>query len=440
MAFSQIDTSMEQTIEIMPLGNYHYLWSIGFVVLSLLISLWSNDYIKEKKEYLFFLPLAAFMAATLHSVGIGIDLGTTFIIFSIIYALVQRKAYRPRLYMWLIAAYFCSLALSLIWSQNIPQGLRILRRSLPLITFSAAWCMFRLSQAQWERLLLVYFRASLLFIIFSIATTFYVSITEHFSWFDFFGLTKHPVNGVTESYRWVYAWAAYVHPSYNAYGLVTGLICGQYLVRAKRITYIEAGVFAVLLFLLLVLSQSRIGIVMYGITVMVATAAFIRSARWKKIYDYGMVAMLAVILVGWIQISTVFSIDPAREHIYHVTVDFIQQHPVLGVGVGSLADTLQQDEICRLAEYGNPHNQLMGDWMQGGLISVAALLLMMGYIVYYAVRYRNLELALFAIITLLFMQIEMPLDIIKGLTTFAIFVHLFAHKPNDRYNLKYASM
>jgi hypothetical protein len=38
------------------------------------------------------------------------------------------------------------------------------------------------------------------------------------------------------------------------------------------------------------------------------------------------------------------------------------------------------------------------------------------------------------------MQIEMPLDIIKGLTTFVAFVHLFAHKPNDRYNSKYASM
>lgn len=431
---------MEQTFEIMPLGNYHYLWSIGFVVLSLLISLWSNDYIKEKKEYLFFLPLAAFLAGTLHSVGIGIDLGTTFIICSIIYALVQRQAHRPRVYMWLMAAYFCSMALSLIWSQNIPQGLRILRRSLPLITFSAAWCMFRLSQAQWERLLLVFFRASFLFIIFTLISTFYVSATEHFSWFEFFGLKKHPVHGVWQTFRLVYAWSPYTHPSYNAYGLVTGLICGQYLVRAKRISYIEAGIFAALLLLLLVLSQSRIGIVMYGITVMVATTAFITSPRWKKVYNYGMMAMLAVILIGWVQISTVFSIDPAREHIYQVTVDFIHQHPVLGVGIGSLADTLQQDELCRWEEYGNPHNQLMGDWMQGGLLSVATMLLMMGYIVYYAIRYRNLEMALFAIITVLFMQIEMPLDIIKGLTTFAAFVHVFAHKPNDRYNLRYASM
>jgi O-antigen ligase len=432
---------MGAIIDILPLGNDHYLWSIGFVILSLAVSLFpTKAYIREKKDYLFFLPLAAFMAGSLHSVRIGIDLGTIFLICAVLYALVKRRAFPPRHYMWFLAAYFLCMAVSLIWSRNVPQGIHILRRCLPLVTFSIGWCMFELTQEQWERILLVFFRASLLFIIFSITTTLYISFSEHFSWWEFFGIQKHPVHGIWESYKWVYSWLPYNHPSYNAYGLVAGMICGQYLLRVKRISIPEAVFYALSLFLLLVLSQSRIGIVMYAITIPIAAVSFIQSPKWRKLYHYGVGAMIVVALIGWVQVNTVFSLDHPREHIYHVTVDFIRQNPVWGVGVGSLAETLQQDEICLREEYGNPHNQILGDWLQGGIPCLLAMLAMMGYLVYYAVRYRNQEMLLFVIITLLFMQIEMPLDIIKGLTTFVAFVHLFAHKPNDRYNSKYASM
>lgn len=436
----QINHTMEPDIDILALGNDHYLWSIGFVVLSLALSLWPINYIKDKKDYLFFVPLAAFLAGSLHSVRIGIDLGTIFLICAGLYAIWKRRVYRPMNYMWFMAAYFISMLLSLLWTQDVHQGLHILRRSLPLITFSVGWCMFELSQEQWERLLLVFFRACLLFIIFSICTTVYISIVGDFNWWDFIGVRKHPVNGLTQVYKMVYSWLPYNHPSYNAYGLLTGMICGQYLLRAKRISIAEAAFYAVSLFLLLIISQSRIGIVMFAITIPVAAVAFIRSPKWRKRYNYAVGAMLIIALLGWVQINSVFSLDHAREHIYHATVGFIQEHPVLGVGIGSMEQTLHQDALCLHSKYANPHNQLLGDWLQGGLPCLLAMLALMGYLIYYAVRYRNLELLLFVIITLLFMQIEMTLDIIKGVTTFVAFVHLFAHKPNDRYNRKYASI
>ncbi|MBR4704004.1 MAG: O-antigen ligase family protein [Paludibacteraceae bacterium] len=431
---------MDRIFDIMPFGNDSYLWSIGFVVLSLLVSAWPKLQIEDKRDYLFYVPLAAFIAATLHSVRIGIDVGTTFIIAAGLYALWKRRVYRPRLYMWFLAAYFFSLVLSLLWSSNIIEGWYIVRRSLPLITFSAAWCMFRPTQDEWDRLLLVYFRAAFLFIIFSILTSFYISYVEGFSWWEFVSFKKHHIHGGYECFKMIYSWTHYYHPSYNAYCLVTGLICGQYLLFKKHISYIEAGLYVVSLFLLLILTQSRIGIVMFAITAPIAATAFIKSPKWKKLYSYAVGAMMTILLICWIQINTVFSIDPAREHIYQVTVKMIQEHPILGVGVGSLAQTLQQDPVCMLHQYGNPHNQIMGDWMQGGLISLITMLLMMGYFLYYAIRYKNLELLLFVIITLLFMQIEMPFDIIKGVTTFVAFVHLFCHKPNDRYNARYDSM
>ena len=424
---------MEQTFDILPLGNNSYLWSIGFIVCSLVISLWNNDYIKAKKDLLFFIPLSAFLAATLHSVRIGIDTGTAFIIASIVYAVWNKQINRPKNYMWFLFAYFIAMAISILWSENITQGLYVIRRSLPFVTFSVAWSMFNLSSLQWKRLLLVFFRASFLFVIISIGTSVYFSITQGFDWLTFWGLSKHPVNGMI-CYELVYAWTPYNHPSYNAYELVIGLICGFYLICNKIISYIESLFYALLLFVLLIITQSRIGIGMYAIVVLIATVMFIRTTRWKIVYACVVGIMAIVAAIGWLHTNTFFSLDDARVHIFQVAAVNIKQHPLLGVGIGSMADALQQDEICQLEQYGNPHNQLLGDWFQGGIISVVALLFLMGYLFLYAIKNKNMEMLLLVIISIAFMQIEMPLNIIKGLTTFVAFVHLFAQNPNDRYN------
>jgi hypothetical protein len=70
--------------------------------------------------------------------------------------------------------------------------------------------------------------------------------------------------------------------------------------------------------------------------------------------------------------------------------------------------------------------------MQSGVFALVALLLMMGSLLWTAVRQRNLALLLFWLCVAVFMLIEMPLNLMRGITLFTCFTCFFAARPSDK--------
>ena len=130
--------------------------------------------------------------------------------------------------------------------------------------------------------------------------------------------------------------------------------------------------------------------------------------------------LLAVTAVwAWFNVKTSMSLDPARQHLFSDALSHIKQHPWLGVGLGDLPPTIYNHD------FGNPHNQFLGDWQQSGLPALLALLAMLGSVAYTAVKQRNLPLGMFLIVMIFFMMIEMPFNLIKGICYFVYFTCFF---------------
>lgn len=377
------------------------------------------------QESIVFFPLALLCIATLLSVRTGINLGNIFIIVASAYFLIKRRFRMPETHMWCFFAYFATLAVSLLWSSDTQNGLVLLRRSALWFALPLTFCAFSPDSRQWDTVLLAFFRAAFVFAALSLFSWIYASRQADVTLAEFFLPYKHDIGGGS-CVELVYAWTAYRHPSYNALGLIIGLIAAQYLVRRKRITIVECVVYCAMTAVLCCITQSRVGLVMFAATVLMSVLFFLPARRsWRIGYIAVLVAVAVSALVWWRTVQSGFSLDKARQTLFYNAFEQIRLHPVLGVGLGSLPEALRD------AKLSNPHNQILGDWLQSGLPALAALFAVLTSLIVRAVRRKNAELLLLMIVMLIFMQIEMPFYLLKGVTYFTVFACFFACRRSE---------
>ncbi|MBQ9339634.1 MAG: O-antigen ligase family protein [Paludibacteraceae bacterium] len=374
------------------------------------------------------LPLTLLIISTFFSVHTEIIAGNIFYLCIACYfgVSVYRRHPRyecPTAFMWTFFAYFITLAMSMLWSHSPEQGWIILRRELTWLGIPIAFCTIHISASNWERIIKIFFRTALLFATVTIIYWLYYITLNNIDIQLFFIPVKHHIANIN-CWQIVYGWNSYQHPSYNALGLCLGLICCWWLLRHRSISVIEAVVYAILAGLIVYITQSRIGIVMYAAIVLTCPLLMVwENKKHRLIYIMVLFLFGIVTLVAWLNISTPFSLDKARHVLYADAIEGIKAHPILGVGLGGLPEAINN------AKLSNPHNQLLGDWLQSGLPAVCALTVMILTLLWNALSKRNGVLLLFIVISLLFMQIEMPFYLIKGINYFVLFACLFAAKP-----------
>ncbi len=371
------------------------------------------------KEYLYLIPLALMLISTNYTISTSVNMTNLFLVSAGIYLILNRKLRLNVPFLWFYYAYFLTLAVSWFWSDDPAWGWVLLRRSLTWLSIPFAFCAFNLNKEQWQQLMLVVMRSAVIFAILSCLTWWYNINLYDLNMADFFDTKKHLISRMDCSYL-VYEWNPYQHPSFNAIGLTIGLISGIYLTRERIVHWAELLGYLLMVVLLVVLTQSRIGIVMTSVTMLLGIGVFLpRKRAW--LIGYGCVLfLLAVTAVwAWFNVKTSMSLDPARQHLFSDALSHIKQHPWLGVGLGDLPPTIYNHD------FGNPHNQFLGDWQQSGLPALLALLAMLGSVAYTAVKQRNLPLGMFLIVMIFFMMIEMPFNLIKGICYFVYFTCFF---------------
>ena len=422
----------------LPFETMQQSMGIGYDIIIYLL-LWSpiiilftnNSSLSKDIFYDLFITFAtAIMIISLfHSTRTGINITTIYVLLCIIVGVILKKQHAPQPYFYIYIAYFIISAISIIWSNDKQYGLNILMRSTLWLTMPLAFCFINIKQSEYTRLLKIAYFAATIFVLISIITWIYQVRQLETGFAIWFLPGKHGVNDITV-YTLIFKWLDYDHPSYNAIGVIFGLIAGLYLYKQKEISLFNLILFSCLSFILVWITQSRIGIIMFVATFILCPYMFIKTKQQFLIFSSILfVCGLCVTYILFGYLGNYFHIDEERAYMFPLYAECIKKVPILGVGLGGMnpENILNlTGEPYKFLQYDHiyPHNQFLGDWMQTGIFGFLCLLAIISYNFYISIKRNNIILFIFMANMLLFMIIEMPFYILKG-TTFFVCITCF---------------
>lgn len=389
-------------------------------------------------ERLLWMACAVLLACVVHNVRTLLDVELIFLVMVVVYLIKNKgKTFHSLSALhYLLIAYVIWNGISIMWSNNPSYGLHLLQRFVPLILFPICFQCFRVSKRIFFLLLKVFWQAAFIACLLSFCSSIYVLLYLDTSIFDIFTLHKAHIHGYY-CYNILYAWSATPHPSYNAIWLLIATLTNIYLFEHKQINLTEYTIHWIVTILLVVLSQSRIGIVMEII-------AFICWITYHLRFQKVVLAIIGSILfVGLLgaylitpQIFEQFLGDPSRVKLLDVATYHIKLHPWLGCGLGGMTSEYLCATIPNFpfGQYPHfyPHNQFTGDWMQSGLPGMLLITSISIVFLIISIKKRNYPMIAFWLCLIPFMLIEMPLRFLYGNLSIAIMTSFWlTQKPTS---------
>ncbi|HHT23656.1 MAG TPA: O-antigen ligase family protein [Bacteroidales bacterium] len=418
---------------------------------------------QTKKEYsLLLTSLMLLPIATLFSIDIGNYATGIFVGCALLYFILNRKLYQfNKIYLYL----FLYAGLMTVGTIGTTKGFRFPDTALSFLVLPIAYTFFNLPRETLFKIAHFVFRAMIIYMVISVL----------YWWFNFLHLDSNFLDWITskqcfnttEMMEWenqtflalgtlygahffVTSWAYYYHPSYITLVLFFGLILGLYLLYKKKpiqtVTKFEIFSYVVLLFLLIALMESRIGLVNL-LVILCATALYyikLEASHFKTaLITLAVIASASLFIMDDRIESFVF--DNVRKTDYTLATNYIKDHFWWGTGFDEQKIGLtEQEELMKdvLPPIGRDktytHNQLLGNMVQYGIWGALVLIVFLVALIRYAVKTRSYLLQMFLLTIILFMMIEEPLYGQKGFTIFTVFLTFFiavgeSDKPRKSY-------
>ncbi len=381
---------------------------------------------------------------------LGINLPTPFFVISIILGLINffksgKKFDLENKIVLLFPLYFIIMSFSLFYTDNIPDGLNILQRSLSLFLFPLIF-LFVKEDASTVRKLFDFLLLGLVisfFINFSIAIYNSASIIKggfsfEISMDDFTAFLDVFVHG------WNYfvgdEFSKLINPSYLSLYILLVL---SYYLKNRLDTGLRTFI-VVLLFLYLFLLAS---IAAYMILVIMSILLTFNIKDKNR--KHTMLIMLLLGLIVFLNNPRVFDFyskvkdfgniieydnstsEKARFLSWEASVELIKEAPLLGYGIGDANDVLieKYEELGYTYNYENKynaHNQFLQTFLQTGVIGFGVLVIIFILLATHMKRSRN-EFSVFLIlfVSLIF---ESMLVRFNGIVFFSIVIPLLLKK------------
>ena len=381
---------------------------------------------------------------------LGINLPTPFFVISIILGLInffksRKKFDLENKIVLLFPLYFIIMSFSLFYTDNIPDGLNILQRSLSLFLFPLIF-LFVKEDASTVRKLFDFLLLGLVisfFINFSIAIYNSASIIKggfsfEISMDDFTAFLDVFVHG------WNYfvgdEFSKLINPSYLSLYILLVL---SYYLKNRLDTGLRTFI-VVLLFLYLFLLAS---IAAYMILVIMSILLTFNIKDKNR--KHTMLIMLLLGLIVFLNNPRVFDFyskvkdfgniieydnstsEKARFLSWEASVELIKEAPLLGYGIGDANDVLieKYEELGYTYNYENKynaHNQFLQTFLQTGVIGFGVLVIIFILLATHMKRSRN-EFSVFLIlfVSLIF---ESMLVRFNGIVFFSIVIPLLLKK------------
>jgi O-antigen ligase len=418
--------------------KYRLIYQIALVVIMVLPSVFLYPFSSwlEQKDTVHKLHkvfLSMFMLSTLYSWSIQNFTIGIFSLLTVAYFFYNKKVQLDSKLYILFGVYFLIHLISLIWANDMEKGFEILSRYVPFFVFSFLFCLFQYDKKTFDRLLLIYFRGTLIFVFISLLCWIYESfrlgipLTE---WVVIFG--KKTFSGIPP-YDIVYSWTdiGNRHPSYNAIGFSLSVAIGFYFVNEKqeKFSRIEFLVYLIASALLTIVTQSRVGLVSFLLVLFAGAFFLLRNHKKWQIVLSGVVFLLSIVAL-WVFMKYLSSDHPLendsiRLEQYNIAISSIKEKPLLGTGIGNMPFVFRVNNY----HFNYPHNQFLGELMQTGILGFGSLLLIIGSIFFAGIKRKNfLLLSLFFCIMFPLMFIEMPFHVTQGIIPIFLFCGLFLKK------------
>jgi len=380
---------------------------------------------------------------------LGINLPTPFFIVSIILGLIHVFKFTKMFSLdnkivLFFPLYFIIMLISLLYTDNITDGLNILQRSLSLFLFPLIF-LFVKEDASTVRKLFDFLLMGLIisfFINFSIAIYNAISIIKEFT----FEISRD--NLITYKDALVLGWNYFVDDEFSklinpSYLSLYILLVLSYYLKHNLSTKIRTGI-VVILFLYLFLLAS---IAAYLI-LMIMSLLLILSIRDKNRKHIMMIMFLlgSIIFfknprifdfyanikdIGSIKVYDNSTSEKARLLSWDASIRLIKEAPILGYGIGDANDVLIQKykELGYVYNYENnynAHNQFFQTMLQTGVLGLSVLLSIFMSLATRMKRSSN-EFSVFLIL-LISLIFESMLVRFNGIVFFSIVIPLLLKK------------
>ncbi|KGN83101.1 hypothetical protein HW49_00270 [Porphyromonadaceae bacterium COT-184 OH4590] len=374
----------------------------------------------------------------------------------LIYFIFNRKYYKPNTLHILLFVYTAINALSLLWTSDLKSGFYWLKLQMAFIYFPLAFCLFRLDKKQFDIILISIFRWMILFAVLSVCSWILQSRALEIPLSEAFIMSKHMFVGIYQPFDVVFAWSNFYHPTYISVTLMLGLSIGWYYALKNNVKGYELAFYTLIVLLIAILTQSRFMIVAWLLVNILFVVYMLKTKpklQWVVIVIITLIAAFALAFYPN-KIKNFFS-DTVRIAHYKAAFEAIEDNPFLGTGLGGMTKYINSDNIVYqhikdaqiISIMGdtprneedmsilrkqvnidfiglNPHNQLIGDFMQTGILGFLSILSIIIYVSYLCIRQKNQLLFCFFSVFFLLMIIEMPLMVENGIMCFAFMLCL----------------
>ena len=389
--------------------------------------------------------LTLFCAGCCFSVQLGFQTFCIFAATAIVFAVkrLSFKLWQPMF--WLLFAYFLWHVVSLIWTPDLSVGLNKLINYSLFLTIPLVFCCVDARGFNRDGVLTAFVRMTELYVLVALVCWIWQSHQLQIPLSDWFVFHKQKMLDYS-AFDLVFGWFNYHHPTYNSICVLMGLTGAYWLLDHRwsfsRIHYLELIGLSVASLLLIIVVQSRTGLILWLMVGALGVGRLLYPYRkWFAVYVA--MSVCGCLCFGLLKHDAVarYISDPIRQQNFETAFYFIGCHPVLGSGVEGIRAEMASHEVAHElgypyahVDFGNPHHQFVGDLMQTGVVGLLLVSVLMLWIAWLAYRQKSWMLGVFWLVTMVLMQIEMPFYLYKG-TFIILFWLCFLTLPTQEKKL-----
>ncbi|MDO9153108.1 MAG: hypothetical protein Q7U47_05275 [Paludibacter sp.] len=387
--------------------------------------------IKFSIKGLLLFTLLLMLIFTVLNIKFSIYITAFFVLISVIYGIIN-KQFKPHPLFYFIAGYYIFQLIGLLWSIDFILGFKFVGKGLSFLLIPLAFSCFIVTIEDRNKLLKIFFRFLIVYVFMGMIAYLYQVFFHETSLLVGFVFDKHyfhtPVfNGA--NYYILMGWGGYTHPTFISFILSLMYGVGFYLWKAEKGTNYRISTFEMIFYtfsaaVMIFLLQSRIGMILLPFSIFLSILLSIRKKK-KLLTSLVSFWVIAVIIISVLAIKTYpeYFSDPKREYQTDIVVSYIQDHFWTGTGTGGMK--------VFIPEFPTAHNQFIGEIYHLGIGGFLVFFALVAASFYFAVKNKNFVLLYFSILFFLLMQIDMPLNVQKGITYFTLFTGLFIRPEFD---------
>lgn len=359
----------------------------------------------------------------------------TFVLFAVcavVCAIRNRHFLMDRLF-WLFLAYFLWHAVCLTWTPDLDNGLKVVSRYAMFVAVPLVFACSGINKRMCDMVLYAFFRFSMVFLLFALCMWVCLSEALDVDFWKSLEPSKYVINDLP-SFKYVMLWSNYQHPTFLSYCYLTGFVAGLSLFKRRpsyipRISIADVMLYALISLLFVLSEQSRVGLVLWGLVSVLGLIYLIWPSKLRTAAFVA--ALFAIGTAGYLVFDDDidrFISDPTRAQLYETTIWLIGKDPIFGVGTGGMELMLNSPETAEAVGFNlskylkHPHNQLLCDWLQAGIVGMLLSLSMTVYIFLRSLKARDFILFSFMAIFVVLSVIEEILFNSKTQIIFLLFV------------------